>query len=561
MPSESSKQWTVFKTPACCIDFPADSAKQAALDTLWNDNLTGFTDQGITGNPWTSTNSSDQNLYFNPATTDISAGGYAQIEWSPVPGRISYYFPDLGNDDIWSLADTGYDTKGNTFAPITTDPCNASATATKPYGPYGPRGWQDEYCEWSVRRDAQGNILRIDFCCENPEYWNSLWLIDPGQVLELYRETLGKPQIALEDLYLTRNGQPVIDPSSGRPTYNPLNKWNSGTVSTDDAGGAMHLTSTPNTLQTEIGLGSTATTPRTVGNANPQTLICCAQYGQVGRNSDPHIGQKVNQAVTPLLPGPSQRATLANPPGLYIQQPDFGRITGPAGVDVTSFWTVKRGATSLVDGGDTTLPGSFILHAVFEAPAGSGHTVSDLLVDNVKVTYGAQLADTFLMAIAAMVLPLSTIPADQPCAGSPDAADTLAQALQLFHTPVFAGMAAQSVPNPVGQAMTLLSNSTMIAPQVARGASDVPMTLVLGGIADEGTPPSIVFGDGITVAVTGAMTTVTYAIPGNTYPSANHALPITVSVAADAAPGLRGALVNNPGQSGTTPAPAMLHIV
>ncbi|MFY0534578.1 hypothetical protein [Nannocystis pusilla] len=290
---------------------------------------------GITGNPWTATNSSDQTWYFDPTTTDTSEGLYAQIIWSPVPGRIRYYFPNTSNANLWSLADTGYDTTGKTFGPIPANPCDTSDTATIPYGPYGPRGWQDEYCEWSVTRNAQGQIVRIDFTCENPEYWNTLWMVSPQRVVELYRSTLDKPQIALEDLYLRdATGNPVIDASTGRPTYNPLNKWNSGTNSTASAGGAMHLTSTPNTLQTEIGLGSTATTPRTSGNANPNTLICCAQYGQIGRNSDPHIGQSVNLTVTPPNPAiPSAKATLANPPGLYIQNPNFGRITAPGNVD------------------------------------------------------------------------------------------------------------------------------------------------------------------------------------------------------------------------------------
>lgn len=150
-----------------------------------------------------------------------------------------------------------------------------------PYGPYGPRGWQDEYCEWSVTRNAQGKIIRVDFVCENPEYWNSLWMIDPNRVLELYQSTLGKPQIRIEDLYLyDKDNKVVIDPSTGRPGYNPLNKWNSGTDSNDSAGGAMHLTSTPNTLQTEIGLASAATLQRKIGNYDPNALICCAQYGQ-----------------------------------------------------------------------------------------------------------------------------------------------------------------------------------------------------------------------------------------------------------------------------------------
>jgi len=87
----------------------------------------------------------------------------------------------------------------------------------------------DEYCEWSVTRDANGNIIRIDFVCENPEYWNTLWMISPETVRSLYEQTLNfqvpadqQITITLEDLYLNdpQTGQPVIDPSTGRPVYN-----------------------------------------------------------------------------------------------------------------------------------------------------------------------------------------------------------------------------------------------------------------------------------------------------------------------------------------------------
>lgn len=559
MKTAKTSQWTTFQTPACQADF-TDSALQGRMNQLWNTNLSGFTRQGITGNPWTATNSSDQTWYFDPTTTNISEGGYARITWSPVPGRIKYYFPNTSNANMWSLADTGYDTNGATFGQIPADPCDPSDTTKTPYGPYGPRGWQDEYCEWSITRNAQGQIVRIDFTCENPEYWNTLWMVSPQRVVELYRSTLDKPQIALEDLYLRdAAGNPVIDASTGRPAYNPLNKWNSGTASTSSAGGAMHLTSTPNTLQTEIGLGSTATTPRTSGNANPNTLICCAQYGQIGRNSDPHIGQSVNLVVTPPNPAISPaKATLANPPGLYIQTPSFNRITAPRGIDPSTFWTIKRGQNTLTDGSGNSMPGNFILHAVFEVPAALGFTISDLQVDGVPVQWAAQIAQTFNMQIAAMALPQSPGPVAQACAGSPAVAQ--AQALQLFNTPVFDAMIATPITNPVGQPMNLASNSTMIAPHIEPGAVRRPLTLVLTGLLDPPQLPNVSFGPGVSV-VAGAMQPVHYAIPGNTYPSDSWALSLLVNVDAGAAPGLRDALVNNPGQTATIPTPALLNIV
>jgi hypothetical protein len=203
------------------------------------------------------------------------------------------------------------------------------------FGPYGPRGWLDEYCEWSSARNADGNLIRIDFACENPEYWNTLWKVSPERVCELYNEILnfGAPAarqvtVKLEDLYLTANGVPVIDPDTGNPAYHPLNKWNSGPIAIRDGdpaqftGGSVHLTSTPNTLQTELGLAGGATNQYPTGNSDAQALICCARYGQSYRNSDPHIGQSVNQVVGGDDTHSYNMACLADPAGLYIQMLD-----------------------------------------------------------------------------------------------------------------------------------------------------------------------------------------------------------------------------------------------
>ena len=109
----------------------------------------------------------------------------------------------------------------------------------------------------------------------------------------------------------------------------------------------MHLTSTPNTLQTEIGLGASATVQRKSNNTNAGALICCSQYGQPHRNSDPNIGVQVNRFVSTTSNLSPAVATLANPPGLYIQTPNFSSYATPDGTPASTFWTVKRGNASL----------------------------------------------------------------------------------------------------------------------------------------------------------------------------------------------------------------------
>ncbi|MEZ4295047.1 MAG: hypothetical protein R3B70_08710 [Polyangiaceae bacterium] len=562
---------TQFWTPARQIDFPNDPTKQAALNALWTSNLNGFIEQGMNGNPWNTTNTPPTTNYFNPLTfpsQPVTANSYAAIEWNALPGRISAYFPSLSSNQVYQLADTGYYDAGGgrlvTFGSIPASPCSPTPNDNVAYGPYGPRGWQDEYCEWAVTRNGQGQITRIDFTCENPEYWASLWRIDPDAVLSIYRSTLNKPQIRLEELQLKdRMGNAVIDPSTGQPVYDPFNKWNTGPVSSDTAGGAMHLTSTPNTLQTEIGLATAATVQR-IQQGQPwtaSTLICCAQYGQPNRNSDPNIGFNVNTLV-----GAGLTVSLANPPGLYIQEPNFTQYSTPDNTDASEFWTVVRGTETLTDQWGNTMPGNYILHAVFEVPASKGYTVSDISINGQKIAWGSQVAATIAMHIIAWGFGAST-PAAVGCVGDTSPADTFAQPLQLFHQNVFnadygTGVSTVNVP------MSLLSNSTYVPPIVTPGATGVPMVLTAGTmqLGPNGELPAITFTlpDGsrdpnITATATASFP-VTYAVPGNSYPSTSTALPITVTVAAGAAAGERGVQVTNSGQAPAPTMPALLWV-
>jgi hypothetical protein len=317
-----------FSTPAFIQEPTLNSSQQERLNALWNTSVEGFTQQAITGDPWNNLNSPIQSSYYDPTQTDIPDGtAAALVTWIAFPNRLNQYLGQnqspanpygLAQTQLYEIADTGYYTQAGKQTPLPGIPktiCPQPDWGDKAnyhtYGPYGPRGWLDEYCEFSVTRDlASGKITRVDIVCENPEYWYTFWRISPQAVAQAYQDTLnyglppGSPNmvtVTVADLQLTdASGKPVIDPSTGQPAYNPLNKWNSGTVSTRGAnasGGAMHLTSTPNTLQTELGLAGGATVTRKVGTSNPQKLICCSQYGQSFRNSDPHIGQNVNQIV------------------------------------------------------------------------------------------------------------------------------------------------------------------------------------------------------------------------------------------------------------------------
>lgn len=231
----------------------------------------------------------------------------------------------------------------------------------------------DEYCEWHVT--LQNNkIVRVDFTCEGPEYWEALAqgypksvpvnsrhfnaVGDKNLVLTLYRRFVSA-DVQLADLF--PNGK-----------YDPLNKWNS-------SHGAMHLTHPANSLQAEISLGADATVRRQrtgIELTDSKQLICCAKYGGAQRASDPTIGSDVN-----ALARQGRLITLLNPVALYIKDLDTQGWTTPDGTNAKNFWKIVRGT-----------PGNG-LRAVFEVPPAKGYAVSDIKIGGVAIQFGGQIAE------------------------------------------------------------------------------------------------------------------------------------------------------------------------
>lgn len=581
------------------------------LRTQWNTNIEGFTLQAILGNPWTSTGASNQTAYFNSLTTDIPQGSTATIiHWFAFPKRLNQYLKSSAvpanpynytESQILELADTGaIDGQQPAFQEIPTKLCPQAdwLSGKQVYGPYGPRGWMDEYCEWSVVRNSDYKITRIDFTCENPEYWNSVWMVSPDRVAELYASTLNwqapaaqQVTVNVADLYVKdASGNPVVDPSTGRPAYNPLNRWNSGPIAVrglttgQNTGGAMHLTSTPNTIQTEMALAGGATVQRTIGNNVPQALICCSQYGQEYRNSDPHIGQRTNQVVAN-----GNRVALANPTGLYIQQPTLDVKNGgpfklpadpnlPKSATVDDCWQIVRGNQTLTDpvtGMLYGLPdpgGNFILHAVFQLPrawvdAGVSFTIGDIhqaASPKKTIQWGGEIVQP--MSIGLWARPIAApVPAAEACVAA--RVPSLAQPLQMFHAAIWDAFYNTSVGNPMGMPMSLASNSTMIAPIIPPGAQNVPMVLSCSAVqpGPNGEPPQVTFPGGNSRDVTASAVTLepntaSYAVPGNSYPGSVQLLKFNVSVSATAVTGLRSVQLTNHGDMSADPIPAFLNI-
>jgi hypothetical protein len=587
--STTTYRLDAFHAPANQQDLP-DPLLQEQFDELWSTNVDGFVRQAIVGNPWNATYQSNQTSYYNELEVDIpSDAAPVAILWNAFPNRISEYFgadsstPNPYNFDVGrlrQLADTA-ELDGKSFPQIPQVRCPEPdwSGPLQDYGPFGPRGWQDEYCEWSVTRDANGSIVRVDFTAENPEYWYTLWRVDPETAAAVYEQTLNfdapperQIKVTVEDLQLVdpSSGEPVIDPSTGRPAYNPFNKWNSGTVSVrgtaTDSGGAMHLTSTPNTVQTEIALGAGASVLRQVGNGDPQALICCGQYGQNFRHSDPHIGQVDNIVVSE-----GNLIALTDPIALYMQMPDLSGYELPddpklpPDAQPSDCWHVLRGVETMTDPvTGQPYPGNMLLHCVFQLPlawieAGVSFAVGDIRINGEPIAWGSQIVETLGMGTFARPIPAPT-PQEQPCVGTPNV--SLAAPEQSMHEALWDAYYATNVPNPVGHPMNAASNTVIVAPIVEQGGS-ARLVVTCGSVTlgpnDE--PPSVVFPPGDVRAEVENVIDVTYAVPGNSYPSESQALFLVVDVAPDAATGLREIQVTNFGQQPGEPAPAFLAVV
>lgn len=412
-----------FDTPAYQAeeDFKNDPQLKAQFENAWSNYVKYCTLNSQMGNPWSSTYDHPRSWYYNPLVTSVvpSSNNTVPIQWGAFPNRINHYFYNdfvrlfrgEAFDKLHELADIGpitFSKKYDIPLSVPQNPCNPKDSSTKPFGPAGPRGWQDEYCEWAVTRDENGDIIAVDFTHENPEYWFHLWKVSPDKVVSLYQEILNNPNVQKEDLYLLdEKGLPVIVRETGQPAYNPINKWNSGSVATEKGGGAVHLTSPPNSLGAEIYLGAAATILREVDGkviTDANTLICAAQYGQIYRNSDPRIGQSVNA----LVYNNKLQISLTNPIGLYGQLPDFTLFKMPStagAITIQDCYNVIRGAEVNPNLENSYYPKNMILHSRFEVPKGANFKLSDILVNDVPLKWGSQIADTFKVQLAGTGIP------------------------------------------------------------------------------------------------------------------------------------------------------------
>lgn len=584
--NDNADSSNIYLTPALVQDFPNAPTLQNKLDELWNTGLDAANQAAIVSNPWTATYQAPCDWYAN--RTDIqfplAINVVESVFWTAFPNRLKIYFSasekspyKMTDEEVFHLADFGdVDYSGKlpkfptnnglpfkipkktcpqmSWGDVTSDSTELP-DAWDGYDPLGPRGWLDEYCEWSVVRNDHGQIIQINYTCENPEYWYTLWKVSPQRVAELYNELLNTGNIIkVEDLQLTdENGNVVNDPFTGVPAYNPLNKWNSGTIATKDGGGAIHLTSPPNTIGAEILLASQATLLRDLApeNYNMQSLVCAGAFGRPYRNSDPHIGQQVNQVVKNV----GVKIMLTNPLGLYLQAPDFSNYTFPEGTTLDDWFSVVRGRRAGVDGQTYDQ----ILHMRFAAP--EGYTLEDVTIGTLvegdskgpsqqprAIKYAGQIADTFKVGIAATAVPAGdTEPqTPQPAVGQKTGEPNGSPAL-LIGDSVYKAMTNVN-PNPPFVALPVTMQAGEIYSDVLLQAyyisdSDNADTATIEVYERDGTT----IDPNVSVVVNKVLTSDGTPVGGGSGSQGGYFnFYITVSVSAFATAGLRGLVLKNP---------------
>lgn len=505
MSGSQSNSSFIFDTPAYQgnKDFQ-DPEKRAAFADAWdkyvhrytvtsaNYNLSGGYDYTVPGQ-----------TYVDPKEYPDFFKDAAQIpvRWEAFPGRVLYYLKQkfidkygfvTGTDRMYKMVDIGpvaYQKMYNdSIVFIPKSPCNPNPADLKIFDPLGPRGWLDEYCEMGIKRNEANKIKRLHFTCENPEYYWTMWKIDPNKVLDIYQKTLGNTNIQLEDLYLTdAQGNAVIDRTTQLPAYNPINKWNSGTEMTTTSGGAMHLTSPPNELSAEIVLAGGGAVLRSYNveeNADANTLICCSKYGRRFRHSDPHIGQNVYQAVQEGL-----EVTLLNPVGLYLQEPLYQYFELPAnapkGAKIQDCFKFVRGEVQNKED-QLPYPNNMILHMIMEVPESwdQSITLEDFKVFGQNIKYGSQVMETIKVQLAA--------------AGKPASVTTKAQELDCTSDNGIVGvdyfvdaniLKTSISPN---NKLNVFANVTCNITQVAQGSTVDNLAVVISNVVDKfgnGIPP------------------------------------------------------------------------
>jgi hypothetical protein len=122
------------------------------------------------------------------------------------------------------------------------------------------------------------------------------------------------------------------------------------------------------------------------------------------------------------------------------------------------------------------------------------------------------------------------------------------------------GYYSQQFQTPTGVEMSLASNTVIVPMQVSPGQSFTAALVCLDARQQGSDLPSVSVGGGDIKFSSLSVTTVTYAAPGNSYPSQYLVLSVAGVVSDTAQPGFRNVSIANPGQQPGPAAPALIYV-
>jgi hypothetical protein len=216
-----------------------------------------------------------------------------------------------------------------------------------------------------------------------------------------------------------------------------------------------------------------------------------------------------------------------------------------------------RGSKTLTDPvTNAPFQGNFVLHVACQIPSSwlemtPTLTLADILISGAPITWAGQVANQFHIGLFARPVTATSRPSVLPCAGG----STPGAPQQCMFADLWEGYYPVNEPCPTGTTMSLASNTTFIAPWLP--ANGVTQTLALTCNPFNGTPtvqallPDNCGPDpNITIKATVQPGQVTYAVPGNSYPSSYTLLYLDVTVGTQEPEGLRTIQVTVEGHSG-----------
>lgn len=368
---------SVFKPTAQLTDFD----RVSGLKDLWSSFINAQYERNLSGDAlkelqiW---GRSDSDLrVYNPASMPIvSPSELKNVIWSALPTSFDEQFKNTNEKYTYLDQPQRYPFR------------DGSSFITR---------IQDEYCEWVVKRNTDNKITEVIFTSEPPEYYNFMFHTSQESrdlLVDIYREITGNKSITIDDL---------VDSSSEYDWYNRYNNEF-----------AVHMQQPNNTLGAQVNIVSRSCILRINGLGNPitdaQGLIRCGQYGDEARQSDPSIGNAINQFARE-----NRFITIENPVGLYMSGVDWKGWETPDGTPADEFWKVLRGSQ------DADPKKSYIVRAVYSVPESKGYSVSDIKIDGEPIEFGAQIAKRIDVRVGVLVSDPQQIPLPRAiaCSGTP----------------------------------------------------------------------------------------------------------------------------------------------